>query len=197
MAWLQLYLVPTEDIFNPVLPLPNDTQYPFYTQSWGAGGVSTGGLGGDAEGWVTQEFSIGTPPPGLVTNMGVSVSNGIPTFTWTSTERANAYRLWVGTIDGTTVNQAHFETHTSADLGCATAATTCTFALPSALEPITGLFRPLAQVVIVLRAIWAGQHPKQALLLFRVRLEPDKRTCLTAGVIEVATFYEILLFLQV
>lgn len=143
-AFFQLYLAPTENLFTPLLPLPtwisrldacgawdgttcsltvpgilaDNIYYSLYMQSWGAGGFSTGGAIPGADGWVYQEFATGTPPPKLATNLQAQVSGNVPTFSWTAPAFATAYELWVGTVVNGVANQAHYNTHPAANLGC-------------------------------------------------------------------------------
>ena len=82
--YFHIYLAPTEDINNPLTgfpiwvsrrqacggwngsacsyPLPtsmlqNGVEYTLYIQSWGLSGYSTGGLGGNADGWIGYTFT--------------------------------------------------------------------------------------------------------------------------------------------
>lgn len=158
-AFFQLYLAPSDNLLASALPVPtwisrqdicgswegtscsyavpgsltNNTLYSLYIQSWGAGGFSTGGNVPGVDGWSFLEFAIGTPPPGLVTDMQVQVSSGIPTFVWTAPNNASSFVIWVGTIANSMANTAYTNTHTAAALGC-DGGGTCTLTLPAPLS---------------------------------------------------------------
>lgn len=111
----------------PVDGLMEGTNYGLYTQSYGAGGFSTGGNIPGLDGWVECNFE---PSDGRClgavtepTNLAATPSAGSATLTWTAAENATEYTVWVGTISP--VNQAYFDTVSAADLICAMGGT-CT-----------------------------------------------------------------------
>ncbi len=98
--------------------------YLFFIQSWGPGGLTSGGF--QNLGWDGAQVTVG---PGLATNMSSSLAGNTATLSFTAASDADSYRLWVGTLKGGIANEAYFQTHTAADLGCTTAGSTCTFTL--------------------------------------------------------------------
>ena len=112
---------------------PSNGTYQFYIQSWGPGGFPSGGILN--LGWEGAPVIVG---PGLATNLSTSLAGSTPTFSFTAAPDATSYRIWVGTVNGTDVNEAHFQTYTSADLGCTLPGSTCMLTLNSpALSPDT------------------------------------------------------------
>ncbi len=109
--------------FTPPTPVQPGV-YLFYIQSWGPGGLTSGGF--QNLGWDGTKVLVG---PGLTTDLKASVAGNTATLSFTAASDADSYRLWVGTVKGADITEAHFQTYTAADLGCTTAGSTCTFTL--------------------------------------------------------------------
>ena len=113
------------DTLTCSIPLPQDILYNYsyglYMSSWGPGGLSTGGLGGAAEGWIgPANFTINAPAPGTIQGLSSSAngSTGKSVFAWNHQPGVTWYQFWVGTVFGTNITTYDTGWLLSFDLNC-------------------------------------------------------------------------------
>jgi hypothetical protein len=150
-SWFQLYLAPTDDITNPVLstwvhreaacvdmistvcnhvvtePLVSGVEYSLYIQSWGPGGMSSGGIAG----WAGPETF--TPGPQAVSGLSVNIVDSVVTLTWDGTAALDYYQVWVGVLEPAVEQAAFVEWQPASTFGCAGGGT-CSLTLTTPLS---------------------------------------------------------------
>lgn len=155
-----LYVAPQGDILTPVInqavsrldacdtwegttctydvSLSNGTNYVFYLNTAGPGGPATGGNIPGLADWLQCKFSpesgVCSPPPTEPTNLDAQVNGGNITLTWSASENATIYQVWVGTLSP--VVEVYFDMPTVAALGC-DVGEVCTLTLPETLITAT------------------------------------------------------------
>lgn len=89
--------------------------YTVYVQAWGPAGYN----GNDQNVWQgPQNFSLNATAPQVINGLNVSVTNGVPTFTWQGSDALTWYQIWVGAA-GTPPVQQLTQWYQAVDLNCA------------------------------------------------------------------------------
>ncbi len=87
-------------------------RYALYMQSWGPGGLSTGGNVPGVDGWVVCRFIPElpgcAPAPGIPFDFRVTLEGHVTTLSWVAAENATEYTVWAGVWEGSIVIPAYY-----------------------------------------------------------------------------------------
>ena len=171
-AYFQIYLAPTADISNPLVvdkwvsreeacvewtgtvcnwtvdpALATGARYNFYVQSWGPGGLSTGGL--ENSGWAEGAFNLGGPEPAVPS--GFEIVPGLsPAVRWDDDPTTIRYVVFIVMPNGQTILQEASKAEANCD------GAKCTWTVPLADAGINIADPPRGTYTVYVQPLSAG-----------------------------------------